>query len=134
MDAHNACHGDAAQLYQFSQAVCGKGDTRGLPGNGGPIADGNAHNRFVPREYFGAEIFHAHPGVNGRGGMVAVSGEPDGIGNPQSAKSGENLPAPSRSGSETQITAASSPPTARYRREYSGGSASKHYCLPFWIW
>ena len=42
--------------------------------------------------------------------------------------------ASSRSGSSMQITAASSPSTARYRWEYSSGSCSNNFSLPSGIW
>lgn len=47
--------------------------------------------RLVRRKDSGAEVIHSHLGGNGCGGAVAVSGEHNGTGDPQSTEGGQNF-------------------------------------------
>ena len=46
VDARHQRHGDPAQLYQFPETVGSDGDVRDFPGDGGPVADGDARVRL----------------------------------------------------------------------------------------
>ena len=76
------------------------------------------------------EVIHSHLGGNGGGGAVAVAGEHDGTGDPQSTEGGQNFLRllPQRVGDADH--GGQHPPMARYRWEYSGGRASKRSCSP----
>ena len=46
VDARHQRHGDPAQLYQFPEIVGSDGDVRNFPGDGSPVADGDAGVRL----------------------------------------------------------------------------------------
>ncbi|CAN4028581.1 NADPH-dependent glutamate synthase, partial [Dysosmobacter welbionis] len=109
------------QAHQLPQAVGGDGDVGNLPGDGRPIADGDAgvrlgesrgvidavpHHedgmaflpqsghilRLVRRQHPGPEVIHPKLFRNGSGGAGAVPGEHDGIPHAQGPQGGEYLP------------------------------------------
>ena len=117
VDARHQRHGDPAQLYQFPETVGSDGDVRDFPGDGGPVADGDArirlgqgrrvvdavaHHqdsmslpaqpghivRLIRRQYLGAKRVYPHLQGDGLGGAAAVSGKHDGTGDPQGAEGG----------------------------------------------
>ena len=61
MDARHQRHGDPAQLYQFPETVGSDGDVRDFPGDGGPVADGDARIRLGQGRDNAKEYLKANP-------------------------------------------------------------------------
>ena len=118
-DALHQFHGDLPQGDQLRQAVGGHGDVGDLAGNGGAVADGDAHvgggegggvvdavaqhddgaacgvlgghvAGLVLRQDLGAVVVHADLGGDGGGGAIAVAGEHHGLADAQGTQSADD--------------------------------------------